>query len=294
MKIMITGCNGQLGSEIRKTLQKGVSELGIIPEVYRNSELYGVDINELDITNLTDTSRYIKQVHPDIIINCAAYTNVDACEIYQDDAFKVNSIGARNMAICAEKYGAKLIQVSTDYVFSGDATTPYREYDMPAPKSVYGATKLTGEKYVSMFSSRFFILRTSWLYGYVGKNFVKTIIRSAKENGSIKVINDQIGNPTNAADLTHHLLKIAAKEEYGIYHCTGNGECSWYDLACKIIEYSGIKTEVIPCTSGEYTSKTKRPAYSSLDHMMLRCTVSDEMRSWQDALKCFFENYKGE
>ena len=294
MKIMITGCNGQLGSELRKTLQKGVSELGEIPEVFRTPELCCIDINELDITSLNYTSRYVTRLNPDVIINCAAYTNVDACETHQDDAFKVNAIGARNIAICAEKVGAKLIHISTDYVFSGDGKTPYREYDLPSPKSVYGATKLTGEMYVSMFSSRFFILRTAWLYGYVGKNFVKTIMNVAKENSSIKVVNDQIGNPTNAVDLTHHILKIAAKEEYGIYHCAGNGACSWYDLACKIIEYSGIKTEVIPCTSEEYPSATKRPAYSSLEHMMLRCTVGDEMRNWQDALKSFFVNYEGE
>jgi len=294
MKILITGCNGQLGSELKKILASDVSELGPIPSVFDRAELDCIDVQELDITDLTETLSYVDKSMPDLIINCAAYTNVDGCESHQDDAFKVNALGPRNLAVAAERAGAKFIHISTDYVFPGDGTVPYREYDLPQPKSAYGITKLAGEKYVQSFCTRWFIVRTAWLYGYNGKNFVKTIMRAAREKGRLKVVNDQRGNPTNAADLAYHLLKIAATEEYGIYHCTGNGECSWFDFASKIVEYAGINAAVEPGTSDEYPSPTKRPAYSALDHMMLRCTVGDEMRPWDEALRFFIDHYKGE
>lgn len=294
MKILITGCNGQLGSELTKILREGRSEIGPIPEVMINAQLDSIDLDDLDITDINASSLYITAASPDIIINCAAYTDVDACEANREDAFRVNAIGARNMAICAEKIGAKLVHLSTDYVFAGDAERPYSEFDLPAPKSVYGLTKLAGEDYVRQFSTRWFIVRTAWLYGLSGRNFVKTILKRASETGKLKVVDDQIGNPTNAADLAHHILKIAAVGEYGLCHCTGKGECSWYEFAKKIVEYSGIKAMVEPCTSDEYPRPARRPSYSSLDHMMLRSTVGDEMRSWQEALRSFLKLYKGE
>jgi dTDP-4-dehydrorhamnose reductase len=290
MKILITGCNGQLGSELRKNLAAGVTELGEIPEAFKGAQIEAIDIGELDIADLSSVREYIDHSKPDVIINCAAYTNVDGCESNEDSAFKANALGARNMAIAAEDTGAKLLHVSTDYVFAGNGTRPYREYDQAHPQSVYGASKYLGEQYVREFCSRYFIVRTSWLYGYIGKNFVKTMIKVGKERGSLTVVNDQRGNPTNAADLAHHILKIAATQEYGIYHCTGNGECSWYDFASKIIEYAGIAATVSPCTSEEYPSPTKRPAYSTLDHMMLRCTVGDEKCPWQEALSYFIDH----
>jgi dTDP-4-dehydrorhamnose reductase len=294
MKITITGCNGQLGSELQKILRNGVSELGNIPETLMGAELDCIDIGELDITDFSASLNHTLAFTPDIIINCAAFTNVDMCETHEDEAYRVNAIGARNMAVCAERVGAKMIHISTDYVFPGNAEKPYSEYDMPDPKSVYGLTKLAGENFVRDFSTKWFIVRTSWLYGYKGGNFVKKIMSLAKEQNSIKVVADQIGNPTNAADLAHHILKIAAAYEYGLYHCTGSGECSWHDFAVKIIEYAGINTAVYPCRSAEYPSRVKRPSYSSLDHRMLRLTVGDEMRKWQDALKYFIEHYGGE
>lgn len=294
MKILITGSNGQLGSELTKILREGRSEIGPIPEVMINAQLDSIDLDDLDITDINASSLYITAASPDIIINCAAYTDVDACEANREDAFRVNAIGARNMAICAEKIGAKLVHLSTDYVFAGDAERPYSEFDLPAPKSVYGLTKLAGEDYVRQFSTRWFIVRTAWLYGLSGRNFVKTILKRASETGKLKVVDDQIGNPTNAADLAHHILKIAAAGEYGLCHCTGKGECSWYEFAKKIVEYSGIEAMVEPCTSDEYPRPAKRPSYSSLDHMMLRSTVGDEMRSWQEALRSFLKLYKGE
>jgi len=291
MKILITGSNGQLGSELKKIIKIQESGLGAIPDIFKSACIDCIDVEELDITDKEAVMAYVKKSEPNIIINCAAYTNVDGCENNKDDAFRVNAIGARNMAIAAEKVNSKLVHISTDYVFAGDGSKPYREFDIPNPQSIYGASKYLGEQYVREFCSQYFIVRTSWLYGYVGKNFVKAIMKAGREKGSLKVVNDQIGNPTNAVDLAHHVLKIVATQEYGIYHCTGIGECSWFDFASKIIEYAGIKAIVFPCITKEYIGTAKRPAYSVLDNMMLRCTVGNEMRSWQDALKCFIENY---
>lgn len=289
MKILITGSKGQLGSQITHMINKGESEIGEISEKYKTSQIIGVDVEDLDITNLNEVQDYVYKLRPDIIINTAAYTNVDACESNEDMAFKVNALGPRNLAIAAEKVGAKIIHISTDYVFKGDGNMPYREYDITNPVSVYGKTKLAGEKFVRELSSRYFIVRTSWLYGYNGSNFVKTILKAGKEKGHLDVVNDQRGNPTNAEDLSHHILKVALSEEYGTYHCTGMGECSWYDFATKIIEYAGVKCTVSPSTSDQLTRAAKRPSYSSLDNMMLRCTVGDEMREWKEALKIFIE-----
>ena len=293
MNILITGCNGQLGNELAKNLNNGFTELGPIPEELRGAQVVCVDVQEMDITNYNAVVDLVEELNLDVIINCAAYTNVNGCETDSDTAFRVNALGARNLAMAAERFGAKLIHVSTDYVFAGDGTVPYTEWDPCNPQSVYGKTKYLGEQYVRDFCSRYFIVRTSWLYGYVGNNFVKTMLKLAREKGGAKVVNDQRGNPTNAADLAHHLLKLAVTEQYGIYHCTGTGECSWFDFASKIVEYAGIPATITPCTTEEFPTPAKRPAYSSLDNRMLRNTVGDEMRDWQDALKCYIEHLEG-
>ncbi|WP_027623953.1 dTDP-4-dehydrorhamnose reductase [Clostridium lundense] len=291
MKILITGCKGQLGSQIINILKEGTSELGDISEVYKTAEIIGVDIEDLDISNLQSVKSLLVKVKPNVVINSAAYTNVDGCESNQDLAFKVNSVGPRNLAISCEQIGAKLIHISTDYVFEGNGTVPYKEYDITNPVSIYGKTKLLGESYVREFCSRYFIVRTAWLYGYNGKNFVKTIIKVAKEKGHLDVVDDQRGNPTNAEDLAYHILKLALTDEYGVYHCTGIGECSWYDFAKAIIEYAGIGCTVSSITSDKINRAAKRPSFSSLDNMMLRCSVGDKMRGWREALKIFVGKY---
>lgn len=289
MKIMITGSHGQLGNELQSILKSGRSEIGAVPCELENAEVIPVDIDELDITDTAATLGFVGQAKPDVIINCAAMTNVDGCESNYEAAFKVNAVGARNLAIAAKSVDAKFIHVSTDYVFAGNGTKPYVEWDQINPQSIYGASKALGEKYALEFCDKTFVARTSWLYGYIGKNFVKTVRRVIREHGSITVVNDQRGNPTNANDLAHHLLKLAVTDEYGIYHCTGTGECSWYDFAVKIAEYSGFEGAVSPCTTEEYNSRynvpTKRPEYSSLRNLALECSVGDEMRDWQIALK---------
>ncbi|AQS03707.1 dTDP-4-dehydrorhamnose reductase [Clostridium beijerinckii] len=287
MKILITGSKGQLGNELLDIIKSGKAEIGEVSEAIKKSEVIALDVDELDITNLEQVKSKINNLKPNVIINCAAATNVDGCESNEDFAFKVNSIGPRNLAIASEEVGAKLVQVSTDYVFSGIGNKPLTEYDLTVPYSVYGKTKLLGENYVRELSSKYFIVRTAWLYGYVGHNFVYTMRRLGKEKEFITVVNDQRGNPTQANDLAYHILKLIQTEEYGVYHCTGKGECTWYDFAKMIIELSGEKCEVKPCTSEEYKTPAKRPEYSSLDNMMLRCTVGDDMRDWKDAIKSF-------
>lgn len=292
MKILITGSKGQLGNELKDIINKGYSEIGKVSKVIKNSQVFDLDVDKLDITDLNSVKNVLDTIKPDVVINCAAATNVDGCESDEDFAFKVNALGPRNLAIVCEEMGAKLVQVSTDYVFSGVGEKPLTEYDLTAPYSVYGKTKLLGENYVREFCSKYYIVRTAWLYGYVGHNFVYTMRRLGKEKDSINVVNDQIGNPTHANDLAYHILKLIETDEYGIYHCTGKGECSWYDFSKMIIELSGEKCTVNPCTSEEYKTPAKRPEYSSLDNMMLRNTVGDEMRNWQDAIKSFIENLK--
>lgn len=287
MRILILGAKGQLGCELQDILRSGKADIGEASELIKKSKVTALDLDELDITNLHEVKEKINCLKPDVLINCAAATNVDECEINKDFAFKVNSIGPRNLAIASTEIGAKLVQVSTDYVFNGISNKPLMEYDLTDPRNVYGKTKLLGENYVREFSSKYFIVRTAWLYGYVGYNFVYTIRKLGKNKDSITVVNDQKGNPTNANDLAYHILRLIETEEYGVYHCTGRGECTWYDFAKLIIKLSGEKCEVIPCTSEEYKTPAKRPQYSSLDNMMLRNTVGDEMRTWQDAIKSF-------
>ena len=203
MKILITGSKGQLGNELQKIIETGEAEIGRVSDSIKNAEVFPLDIKELDITKLEDVKRVFNDIKPDVVINCAAATNVDGCESNKDLAFKINAIGARNLAMVSEKFGAKLVQVSTDYVFSGVGETPLTEFDLTAPYSAYGKTKLNGEEYVREFSSKYYIVRTAWLYGYVGKNFVYTMMNLGAQKDSISVVNDQLGNPTNANDLAY-------------------------------------------------------------------------------------------
>lgn len=289
MKLLITGGKGQLGSQIKSIIERNGSDIGELDKKFKGCEYKFIDYDELDITDYDEVISYISAFKPDAVINCAAYTNVDGCESDKDTAFKINALGSRNLAIASEKYGIKLLHVSTDYVFNGQGTVPFKEYDIPQPVSVYGKTKLLGEQYVRENCSHYFIVRTAWLYGEWGKNFVYTIMKIAKEKGHLDVVDDQRGNPTYAEDLAHHILKIILTDEYGIYHCTGTGECSWYDFACKIIECSGIDCTVSPTTSDKINRAAKRPSYSSLDNMMLRVTIGDEMRPWEEALQSFIK-----
>lgn len=287
MIILITGAYGQLGNEISRVIEAGSCSIGKIDNLFSEACIIRTGPSELDISNLKDVLEYVRLSKPDLIINTAAYTDVDGCERNNERAFLINSIGSKNIAIAASAVNAKLVTISTDYVFSGEADTPYSEYDIPGPVNVYGKTKLLGEKYVRQFCSRYFIIRTSWLYGTTGKSFVRWVIDKATDESRLKVVCDQIGNPTSAEDLVYHIFKIARSDEYGVYHCSGNGSCSRYEFALKIIDTLKIPCTLIGINSLELNQLAKRPAYSSLDNMMLRCTLGDRMRSWEDALESF-------
>lgn len=284
MNVLITGSKGQLGNALRELIEKNDSPIGKIPDCYDGCKITAADVDELDITDRSAVLSFVKNHAPDIIINCAAMTNVDGCESDAELAERVNATGPENLAIAADTVGAKFVHISTDYVFKGDSTVPYVESDPCDPVTEYGKSKLHGEQLAAKATKRLFILRTSWLYGLVGKNFVKTIRNAAREKGVLTVVNDQRGNPTNAEDLAYHILAVAATDNYGIYHCTGSGECTWYDFACKIVELSNIACSVSPCTTEQSARKAKRPAYSSLRNLHLEQTIGDKMRYWEDAL----------
>lgn len=285
MKILITGSKGQLGNTLYDLLKNGKNSLGEIPEIYKNCEITAVDVDELDITDNAAVISFINEDKPDLIINCAAYTNVDGCETDRELAENINANGPYNLALAAKEVNAKFVHISTDYVFRGDATKPYVETDECDPVTAYGSSKRNGEIKVQSACEKYYIFRTSWLYGLIGNNFVKTIRRVAKEKGALTVVNDQRGNPTNCEDLAYHILKVAETENYGIYHCTGTGECTWFDFAKKIVEYSDFNCTVEPCSTEQSNRPAKRPAFSSLDNRHLRETVGDSMREWTVALK---------
>lgn len=290
MKTLIIGGNGQLGSAIITLLNEKQCPLGKIHETYDDAEIICTTKSTLDITHPEDIKTYLLKFKPDVVINAAAYTHVDHCESNIDLCFNVNTLGPRNLAIACDKIQAKLIHISTDYIFDGQAKLPYREFDIPNPINIYGKAKYLGEEYVKQLCSRYFIIRTSWLYGVDGKNFVNTILHTSKERNALKIVSDQIGTPTYVMDLAYHLLQLAATEEYGTYHCTGNGECSWSEFAKAIIDYARIDCIIQPISSRDYGSMAQRPLYSTLDNMMLRCTIGDKMRDWKEALKDFIEN----
>jgi dTDP-4-dehydrorhamnose reductase len=287
MNILITGANGQLGNELRTVITTGAADLGPIPAAYHGATVHYANKATLDITNAAACDAFIAANNIDLIINCAAYTNVDGCESNEELAYLVNATGPGNLARAAEHNGATLIHISTDYVFKGDDPTPRTEGDPCDPQSVYGKSKLAGEQAVAESCSRHFIVRTAWLYGHTGPNFVLTMLRLARENGAIKVVSDQHGNPTYANDVAHVLLQLALTQAYGIYHCTNHGTCSWFDLASLAVDLAGIPCAKTPCTTAEFPRPAPRPAWSVLGNAHLQQTTGDPMRPWQQALQAY-------
>lgn len=279
--ILVTGCNGQLGRAINKVYEKDEVE-------FINTDVAeGEGITALDITNVDEVLALVKAQRPDVIINCAAHTNVDKCEEQWDLAYQINAIGPRNLSIAATETGAKLVHVSTDYVFAGDGTQPYTEFDAPAPNSAYGKTKLEGERFVQQFARKYFIVRTAWLYGD-GKNFAKTMLRLSETHDKVSVVCDQIGSPTSAMELARMIRHLEPTENYGLFHGTCEGYCSWADFASEVFRLAGKSTEVEYITTEEYQrsnpASAKRPAYSVLDNYMLRLTSDYRMADWKEAI----------
>lgn len=279
-KIIVTGCNGQLGREINR--------------MYENRsdvEFVNTDVGELDISNIDAVIKLAKEVQPYAIVNCAAYTAVDACETNQDLAFKVNAIGPRNLAIAARETGAKLVHVSTDYVFDGTKKTPYYENDLVCPQSVYGATKAEAEKMVKEFADRYYILRTAWLYGD-GKNFAKTMLRLAETNEVVRVVGDQFGTPTSTYELAKGIDSLLFTDNYGTFHATCEGSCNWAQFAEEIFRLTGKDTRVETITSAEYAAAATRPANSILENYMFKMTNGYMFADWHDAIEKYLKELK--
>ena len=272
MRIIITGANGQLGLELSKQLSRN-----------KEYEVICTDIEELNIVDINSVNKVISKYKPGVVINCASHTAVDLCETDIENAYKINAIGPRNLAIACEKVNAKFVQVSTDYVFDGNIDRPYREDDNTCPNSIYGSSKLMGEKFTKEFCSRHFIVRTAWLYGE-GNNFVRTMLKLSETNKEINVVNDQFGSPTSTVDLAKAIIELIHTEHYGTYHGTCEGKCSWYDFAQKIFEIRNIDIKVNPVTSEEYKRTAPRPTYSVLDNFMLKLVGLNSFRNWEDAL----------
>ncbi|WP_338427389.1 dTDP-4-dehydrorhamnose reductase [Clostridioides difficile] len=285
MKILITGSNGQLGKEL-------VNQLEAINQSINQPKyvILATTRSDLDISNQTNVDNFILHNKPDVVVNCAAYTKVDACEDNIEIAYKINALGVRNLAIASEKVNAKLIHISTDYVFNGFSKYPYREDNKTEPNSVYGKSKLMGEKFVEQFSHKYFILRTAWLYGN-GNNFVKTMIKLSLENKEVNVVNDQFGTPTSTVDLAKIIIRIMETEHYGVYHATFEGECSWYDFAKKIFKLKNIDIKVNPIKSNEFKCKAPRPLYSVLDNFMLKLIGLNSFRKWEESIEEYLERY---
>lgn len=275
-KILVTGCNGQLGKAIQKEYESEAAELIL------------TDVADLDITDNAQVLQFVRENKPQVIMNCAAHTAVDLCEEQWDLAYRINAIGPRNLAIAATQTGAKLMHISTDYVFSGDGDHPYTEFDPVGPNSAYGKTKLEGERFVQQFAKNYFIIRTAWLYGD-GKNFVKTMLKLSETRDNVSVVKDQFGSPTSAKELAKMMHHLEPTENYGLFHGTCEGSCSWADFADEIFRLAGLPTKVNHITTEEYGSATRRPAYSVLDNYMLRLTTDFRMADWQDAIREYME-----
>lgn len=289
-KILVTGCNGQLGRAIRK--EYAASDV----EFINTDVVEGEGVVSLDITDVDAVLKLVRAEKPDVIINCAAHTNVDKCEEQWDLAYKINAIGPRNLSIAATEVDAKMIHVSTDYVFEGNGTRPYTEFDAPNPVSAYGKTKLEGESFVKEFAKKHFILRTAWLYGD-GKNFVKTMLALAENHDELNVVCDQVGTPTSAVELAKMIHYLEGTENYGTFHATCEGDTNWADFAEAIFKRAGKNVKVNHVTSKQYKemnpASANRPAYSILEDYMIKLTSDFVMADWQDALDVYMKELLG-
>ncbi|MEW6660464.1 MAG: dTDP-4-dehydrorhamnose reductase [Thermodesulfobacteriota bacterium] len=279
MKVLITGAAGQLGRAL-------VQELA-----HREGEVVATDLAQMDITDRDALWRRLSAQRPNLVINAAAATRVDDLEADPDLAFKVNALGPRNLAAACRRLGSKLVHVSTDYVFDGAKPGPYVEWDETRPQSVYGLSKLLGETLVREQCPDHFIVRTAWLYGLPGPNFITAILARARQGQELKVVDDQRGTPTSALALAPQLLALAETEAFGTYHATCQGEATWYEFALQILGKAGLDVPVRPCTTGEYPRPARRPANSVLENRLLKLQGLDLMPSWQEAYHRFWDLY---
>lgn len=272
--IAAIGAKGMLGADLVSTATTSRGHLVI-----------AVDLPEVDLCAPSTLDILLEHSPIDVLINCAAFTNVDDCEKDPNTAFQVNAEGVKHLATFCKTHGIHLVHFSTDYIFDGRKETPYREEDPPNPLGVYGKSKCDGERHVLRIAPRFTILRTAWLYGKHGKNFVDTIIRLAHEKPELTVVHDQIGSPTSTRDLADITMRIIEADVTGCYHVTNSGSCSWYEFACEILRLKGISTPVRPVTTEEFPRPAKRPQNSRLDTSKIQNALGIEIRHWKEALR---------
>ncbi len=271
MKVLLTGANGQLGRELSR----------LLPE--RGHETVALARADLDITDKEAIERAVEGHSPDLLINAAAYNAVDAAETDMEAAYAVNALGPRNLAVACERVGRELLHVSTNYVFDGRSERPYEPFDLPNPISAYGRSKLAGEEYVKHLCRRWYVVRTSGVYGE-GGNFVRTMLRVGAQRGAVKVKDDEHISPTRALDLAHGILELVEDRGCGLYHLTNSGSCSWYDLARKTFGLAGMDVEVTPVASSEYPQSAARPANG-----VLSALGGPRLRGWRGALAEYIE-----
>ena len=271
MKLLVTGVKGQLGYDVVKEAEK------------RGVEAVGVDIDEMDITDAKQVREVITKGGYDAVVHCAAWTAVDKAEDMEEACRKVNKEGTENIAQVCEALDIPIMYFSTDYVFNGQGSEPWKEYDKRAPLNVYGQTKYEGELAVEKLAKHF-IIRIAWVFGKNGNNFIKTMLRLGKERGAVSVVNDQIGSPTYTYDLAKLVLDMIRSDKYGTYHATNEGICSWYEFACEIFKQAGMNVQVTPVSSDEFPTKAKRPCNSRMNKTELDRNGFDRLPTWQDAL----------
>lgn len=277
MKVLVTGANGQLGYDVVKELQK------------RNIECFGATRQDFDIVDFEATEKFITNYMPDAVVHCAAYTDVDKAEDEQGVCYLVNASATENIAEICKKINAKMLYISTDYVFDGTKEGFYEVDDMPNPINVYGKTKLLGEQAVQKTLDKYFIVRISWVFGEHGNNFVKTMLRLGKERKEINVVADQYGSPTYTADLAPLLIEMIQTEKYGVYHATNKGVCTWAEFAEEIFKIAGIDVKVNHITIAEYPTRAKRPLNSRLSKEKIINNKFIIIRAWEKALREFIE-----
>lgn len=281
MVVLVTGASGQLGQALQ-----------FIAPNHPELQFVFCDSGKLDITNLNNVEQLFKQYKPNFCINAAAYTAVDKAESEPEKAHLINVVGAKNLAEVCKEFDIVLLHISTDFVFEGSKNSPYTEDDIPNPTGIYGQTKLDGEKAIQETWDNHFIIRTSWVYSQFGNNFMKTMLRLAKERDKLSVVNDQIGTPTNAVDLAEVLIQIILSDNrqpttnnYGIYNFSNEGQCSWYYFAKKIFEINSIKINLEPIPTTSFPTPAKRPAYSVLDKSKIKKVFGVELKYWEESLK---------
>ena len=281
MKVLVTGVKGQLGHDV-------MDELAL-----RGIEGFGVDVEEMDITDRTACETVISQEKPDAVIHCAAYTAVDAAEDNLELCRKINAEGTRNIARVCKAMDIKMMYISTDYVFNGGGERPWEPDDHREPLNVYGLTKYEGEIAVEQNVQKYFIVRIAWVFGVNGKNFIKTMLRLGKEKGAVSVVNDQIGSPTYTYDLARLLVDMIQTDKYGRYHATNEGLCSWYEFACEIFRQAGMdEAKVTPVDSDGFPAKAKRPSNSRMSKEKLTENGFERLPSWQNALERYLKALK--